>query len=94
MARFAVTGWGWPCQGGALLIPPSTVLDTKAWSYNGFPLPMPPSPDLICLHQHAYDLMLEHHEYYKIQTAGDIFRHGDPPTSSNVFWKTKETRPL
>ena len=29
----------WPIKGGAMLVPPGTVLDTDEWSFNGVPLP-------------------------------------------------------
>jgi hypothetical protein len=33
--KFAVSGWGWPVNGGATLIPPSTIVDTSLpqWAF-------------------------------------------------------------
>jgi len=36
--RWMIGGQGWPIQGGALLLPPGTIIDGTTWTG---PLPMP-----------------------------------------------------
>jgi hypothetical protein len=73
-------GEPWPCSGGAMLIPAGTILDSDDWSWNGVALTWPPPINAIALDQSAYDELLRHYPYNRIQARQDagIDRHGDP----------------
>jgi hypothetical protein len=67
MARYSISGWGYPISGGAVLIPPGTILDSASWSFNGVPLPAPPPSNAVCLDADAYNTMLKYYPAYSIQ---------------------------
>ncbi len=78
MARYQLTGHGWPIEGGAKLVPVGTILDTEDWTWNGTTLPWPPPVNAMALDQESYDELARHYDYFRILTAGDINRHADP----------------
>ena len=80
MARYEVTGRGWPV--GPHVIPAGTVLDTADWEWEGLALPRPPPIDaVVCLDQAAYNEMVEHYELYEFRILtspnAEIDRRGD-----------------
>jgi hypothetical protein len=79
MMRFQLANHGWPIAGG-LLIPEGTILDRDDWSWNGAALTWPPPINAIALDQSAYDELLRHYPYFRIQSRPDagINRHADP----------------
>jgi len=74
-------GEGWPIRGGSMVVPASTILDRKEWSFNGIALPWPPPLNVICLDQEAFDEMLKAYPLYRANILtrpfSDIQRSGD-----------------
>jgi hypothetical protein len=73
--RVQLTG-PWPINGGAMVIPVSTILDSTDWTYNGIALPYPPPPNAAVLNQQSYDQMREFYPARMILIAGDVPHRG------------------
>ena len=58
MARYQLIGTGWPTNGGALVVPVGTILDSTKWTFLGTPLPSALPLNAIPLDQDAFDEML------------------------------------
>jgi hypothetical protein len=56
--RWMIGGQGWPIAGGALLLPPGTIIDSATWTG---PLPMP--IDVISLDAAAFAQMQQWYGY-------------------------------
>jgi hypothetical protein len=64
MARFQVTGPGWPV--GQYLIPADTFLDKEDWQWNGIALPTPLPVCLRPLDDEAYAELLKWHKAHLV----------------------------
>jgi hypothetical protein len=75
--RVQLTG-PWPINGGAMVIPTSTILSNESgdWTYNGIALPYPPPPNAAVLNQQSYDQMREFYSPQQILIAGDVPHRG------------------
>jgi len=61
--KYMVSGQGWPLNGGATLIPASTIIDTALAQWSGVPYP---PPDAIALDQATYNSMVNAYGYWRV----------------------------
>jgi len=64
MARFQVTGGGWPV--GSHLVPPDTIISSDDWTYGGIPLPEALPLNLRPLDDESYQRLLRYHQRYEV----------------------------
>jgi hypothetical protein len=72
--RFAVSGWGWPVNGGATLIPPSTIVDTSLpqWAFVPLAGGVPPPYGIIALDQATYNAMVARYGFQRVLYGPDV----------------------